>query len=239
MEVRRPGRGSPSSTAWRKSSASAPSATRAPIATIATGSLVSSGGGARAGRAGAAAERGGEAPAGPSQASTIRCALVPPKPNALTARAPRPRPVFRLGQQAQRGAVQLPDRVIRAQRGGAHPGPHRAEHLEQPGASRDGQQVADVGLDRADREIRARREDPARAACLYAVSHRSPGGVAFEQRNGLGRHPGRLVGQPHRTGLPVLGRSEQAAVLAVVGQPDGPDHPEDGCARPGSRHRAA
>ena len=48
--------------------------------------------------------------------------------------AARPRPVFRFGQQAQRGALQLPDRVVRAQGRGAHPGPHRAENLEQPGA---------------------------------------------------------------------------------------------------------
>ena len=145
-------------------------------------------------------------------------------------RAPaRARPVLRLGQQSQRGALERRDRVICAQRGRAHPGPDGAEHLQQPRAPRGGEQMPDVGFHRADRQIVAVSEHSRHAARLHRVPDGRAGRVTLHQRHGPRREAGRGVGEPHRAFLPFLGRHEQAARPAVVGQPDRPDDAEDRC----------
>jgi hypothetical protein len=141
--------------------------------------------------------------------------------------AARARPVLRLGQQAQRSTVERVDRGIGAQRPGAHPGPHRAEHLEQTRAPRSGQQVPDVGLGRADRQVGAVGEHPRHAARFHLVADGCAGRVTLHQRHAARRNAGCRVGEPHRPLLPLLRGGEQAPGPAIVGQSDRPDHAED------------
>ena len=101
------------------------------------------------------------------------------------------------------------------------------EHLHDPGDARGRDEVAEIGLERADRKVAGIREDAGRAAELGPVADRGTRGVALEQADISRRETGCLVCVAECPGLTVLGRSQQSASASVVRQPDPTDDAVD------------
>ena len=171
----RPGVPSPSRTARRRSVASAPSATLAPM---------------RDDRHVAGASdcaRDGPATRAPgSQASTMRWALLPPNPNALSRGPARAGP--RLGvRPAAAAACRRARRSARrrASVAGRMPARIAPSTLSSPAPPAAVSRWPDVRLHRADRQVAAAGEHAGRAADLDGVADRRTGRVALEQRDRL------------------------------------------------------
>ena len=104
---------------------------------------------------------------------------------------------------------------------------HRFEHLDEPRDARRGDEVAEVGLERADRHVLAVFEDVAGAAQLGAVAHRRAGGVALQQADIARRQVRHLVRSRDRSPLTLLRRCQKALAATVVAQPDAADDAVD------------
>ncbi len=148
--------------------------------------------------------RGCEPPARPTHSSISTCALIPPKPNPLTAArrglpCPPCRPGLGPGENAKRAFVQaqLGCRTLEVRRRRQGPVLEGQQDLEQPGRAGGRQRVADIRFHRADRALpRAPAGFHPRAISRLSTSTASPTAapVAWHStRSTSGGTPARLL----------------------------------------------
>ncbi len=135
----------------------------------------------------------------------------------------------RLGgvEQAKGRLRQGLERLLGVERGRLDGVLDRAEDLDEPGHSGDGDEVPEVGLERAERDVAAIGEDPSGAADLGAVTDHGAGGVALQEAHVAGPQAGQLIGAPDRGLLSFFRRHQQPRAAPVVGQSHAANHAED------------
>ena len=101
---------------------------------------------------------------------------------------------FRRLQQAKGRACQRGERRRDRPRRRADAGAQRAQHFDQPGRAGRGDEMAQVGFERPDRQVSCTVENARRAFDLGCIAHRRPRGMTFEQRDVAGRQPGHGIG---------------------------------------------
>ena len=103
-----------------------------------------------------------------------------------------------------------------------------SQHLEQAGRAGAGDQVAQVGLERADGQgLVPTTAHFGESANLDSVADGGARGVTFHQRNLRRQEFSRGVGRAQGSHLALLRGDQQAAATAVVAQADAANHAQD------------
>ena len=159
-----------------------------------------------------------------SQRFDNQMGIVAPKTKCADARALWPRPGLGLVQQAKRRACQSLVGLVHMQSGRFLAVRHGSQHLDEPGNPGSGDQVPQVGFERANRHIRTPGKHPRHAAQFGGITHGRAGGVAFQQAN-VSRAQTRLgIGHAQSAFLAFFRRGQQSAPAPVVGQTHAANH---------------
>ncbi len=136
-------------------------------------------------------------------------------------------PGARFADGLERRAREGGDLVVAMDRRRDRPVLHRLEHLDDARRTGGRDEVAEVRLERADGQRRARAEHVGHAPHLAAVAHDRPGRMALDERDGRRIDSRARVRQAERAGLALLRRCEEPAAAAVVRETDAADDAVD------------
>ena len=94
---------------------------------------------------------------------------------------------------------------------------HRFQDLDQAGDAGGGDEVTEVRLEGPQGQITPPCEQGRAGLDLRGITNPGAGGVAFEQRDLVGRDAGHGVGRLQGAHLPLDGGGQEAAASAIVG----------------------
>ncbi len=131
------------------------------------------------------------------------------------------------GEDAHRRLADRLDRVLGVDRRRQRARLESAEDLDDRGRPGRGDQVAEIGLERAHRQVVGAGEDRRHAPDLDRVADAGAGGVALDVADRQRVDAAAGIGLAHGADLAAAVGREQAALAAVVGEADAADHGED------------
>ena len=150
--------------------------------------------------------------------------VVAAKPKGADACALGSGPGLGLVQQPERRAIQSLVGLIHMQGGRLLAVGHGGQHLDQTGHTGSGDQVPQIGFERANRHVCTPGKHPRHAAQLGRIANWRAGGVAFQQANIRRAQISLRVSQPQRALLAFFRRCQQPTATPVIGQAHTANH---------------